>query len=412
VKRVAEDGYINGQAETSISMVVTFSRTPWTALQRPPYRRLLHPGTSLVTSHIDSKPDCINILLAALADPHSNSGGRWHTKLGLIRDVPSVKLKDDDVDRFHDIAFQPELPVVLRDIARSSPARINWFRGEHAGHKGPGPPTRTFTNHFRQFGDVPVTYEYLDLSGLTGRLLGRISRDSKMKPWWTLIQELRSGQYQQQNKANETESVAQSAFLRFQAPLQFLFDALDYNQEAIDAPFRNLYVAQQSLADLPQALREDVPPPNLVHAGRGDIYGSSLWLGLEPVYTPLHRDPNPNIFSQFLGSKHVRLLRPELGQEIYNEVQRRLGQSPDSGRIRGEEMLGGKEAPLLYEAMWASDARVGQLYEESELSRDGDLWEAEVGAGDGIFIPKGWWHTLIGRNGNGVLNASANWWFR
>jgi len=31
-------------------------------------------------------------------------------------------------------------------------------------------------------------------------------------------------------------------------------------------------------------------------------------------------------------------------------------------------------------------------------------------AGDGMFIPKGWWHSVKGV-GKGII-GSANWWFR
>ena len=45
-----------------------------------------------------------------------------------------------------------------------------------------------------------------------------------------------------------------------------------------------------------------------------------------------------------------------------------------------------------------------------------DCYEAIVGPGDGVFIPRGWWHAVIGFLDNNEHSksvvASANWWFR
>ncbi|KAG5216693.1 JmjC domain [Trichophyton interdigitale] len=90
--------------------------------------------------------------------------------------------------------------------------------------------------------------------------------------------------------------------------------------EAQDGP--RLYLAQCQLLDLPGSLREDFPTPSYVmQAGKGDIYDTNIWVGLAPTYTPLHRDPNPNLFVQLAGSKHVRLLAPDVGRGVF--AQRR-----------------------------------------------------------------------------------------
>lgn len=36
--------------------------------------------------------------------------------------------------------------------------------------------------------------------------------------------------------------------------------------------------------------------------------------------------------------------------------------------------------------------------------------ECQLGPGDGLFIPKGWWHSVKGV-GEG-MTGSVNWWFR
>jgi len=161
-----------------------------------------------------------------------------------------------------------------------------------------------------------------------------------------------------------------------------------------------LYIAQSSLTDLPEALRVDLTTPELVlRAGRGDIYNSSIWLGTEPTYTPLHRDPNPNLFCQLCSHKVARLLPPAQGDRLFFEVQARLRQQANS-RIRTTAMMEGKEREVLREAIWGGDTLAEGLY------------EAELGPGDALFIPKGWWHSVKSRESEGQLNGSVNWWFR
>ena len=137
----------------------------------------------------------------------------------------------------------------------------------------------------------------------------------------------------------------------------------------------------------------------MLQAGKGDIYDSSLWLGVAPTYTPLHRDPNPNLFVQLAGRKTVRLLAPDTGEGVYERVKRAVGgQGDGKGVIRGEEMMKGKEREVLEDLVWG----------KRDVGEDG--WEAVVEGGDGVFIPQGWWHSLKGP-GEGVT-GSVNWWFR
>jgi len=146
-------------------------------------------------------------------------------------------------------------------------------------------------------------------------------------------------------------------------------------------------------------MRDDLPTPEVVlKAGKGDVYDSSIWLGLAPTYTPLHRDPNPNLFVQSAGKKLVRLCRPETGRAIFAKVQEKIGGSA-SATMRGEEMMQGAEKRALEAEVWHDDT----------ASRSA-VWEAELESGDAIFIPKGWWHSIKGV-GDG-MTGSVNWWFR
>ncbi|KFY32734.1 hypothetical protein V495_08794 [Pseudogymnoascus sp. VKM F-4514 (FW-929)] len=185
-------------------------------------------------------------------------------------------------------------------------------------------------------------------------------------------------------------------FHSFHAPLELIIAASRQNNGSAQFGLPNLYIAQAQIADLPQQLRNDLPTPELVlKAGKGDVYDANIWIGTPPTFTPLHKDPNPNLFVQLLSSKKVRIFEPRKGQAIFAAVRRKIGASPTAA-LRGEEMMQGHERVELKEAVWDAANLEGH--------------EVTVRPGDALFIPKGWWHS-IKSEGDG-LNASANWWFR
>ena len=162
-----------------------------------------------------------------------------------------------------------------------------------------------------------------------------------------------------------------------------------------------LYLAQASFASLPKAMTDDLPTPEIVSkAGTGDIYDTNIWMGIPPTYTPLHRDPNPNLFVQLAGTKVVRILEPSAGDQVFGRVQHALARS-GSAAFRGDDMMKGRERKLLESAIW-DDA--------SQTDREPAGYGVYVEAGDCLFIPKGWWHSIKGV-GEGIT-ASVNWWFR
>ena len=115
-------------------------------------------------------------------------------------------------------------------------------------------------------------------------------------------------------------------------------------------------------------------------------------MGRPPTQTPLHRDPNPNIFVQLAGKKVVRLMSPERGAKLYHRVKGNAG----SATMRGEEMMIGEERSKLEEAVWG----LGEGYDDARGV------EAQLENGDGLYIPLGWWHAVNGI-GQGV-NASVS----
>ncbi|KAJ2901585.1 hypothetical protein MKZ38_001664 [Zalerion maritima] len=192
-------------------------------------------------------------------------------------------------------------------------------------------------------------------------------------------------------------------------------------------PDFTIYMAQVPIDDLPKELREDLPLPFMIsQAAVADIYGSSVWLGSEPTYTSLHRDPNPNYFLQLCGRKYIRLLHPDFGARVYKDVQMSLGSSGNA-RMRGNEMMTGPEKEALEAAMWGDWFDNGNTPSPSSEVLEIDtlpppalkqkltedvIWEAVVDPGDALFIPLGWWHSVRSSHADARLNGSANWWFR
>lgn len=339
-----------------------------------------------------------------------------------------MNLSTHDLDAFRKSAFLPERPFLIkadtgvdqhaakggRDVL---PAASRWFISETATAPA------TLSPYLAQFSMALFPYEIMcapRFSGSDGSgdaldsfcaWLDSSPGDGGLRPGLaSLVRHHRSS-----SAADEQKPAPEQRLLQLHAPLALLFEALRYNQEAAAEPLTQLYIAQASLADLPAALREDVPTPHLVRlAGRGDIYDTSLWLGIEPTYTPWHRDPNPNLFCQLGSGKTVRLSPPAAGEQIFRQVQAELARNAASAaatvhaRIRGEEMMQGLERRPLHDAVWTGTRATATSMPVVPAS----MQEAHVEPGDMLFIPKGWWHSVKSARADGRLNASVNWWFR
>lgn len=266
-------------------------------------------------------------------------------------------LEDAHVDTFRQQCFSPEQPGLLpRSQFHDLPALRNWLQS-------PSPSTATRLNDDYLRAHAADAFVPLELTEAT-----RTHTDGPG-----------SGQ----------RAIEPVSFQQFHAPLTLF---LDWMRMAETSPqSARLYLAQCQLMDLPPVLRDDFPTPQIVaQAGKGDVYDTNVWIGHPPTYTPLHRDPNPNLFVQLAGQKVVRLLAPAEGQALFSAVRRELGQrgGKEAAAFRGEEMMQGQERALLDEMVWGVSASAG--------SESGHRYEIQLGAGDGLFIPKGWWHSIKG----------------
>ena len=270
---------------------------------------------------------------------------------------PLCTLEDGSLETFREKAFIPSKPALLpKAYFIALPSIQKWFRPTQDGTGA------VALNHsyLSEFGDAIVPLEFTRLS---------------------------------------TSSQDEDSFQRAEVPF-YIF--LEWTKSASLETSERLYLAQASFANLPETLKGDLPTPEIVaESGKGDIYDTNIWMGIPPTYTPLHRDPNPNLFVQLAGHKIVRILPPEMGDKVFAQVQNALGRS-GSTAFRGEDMMRGEEKRLLEDKVWNDKA----VLDEAGVVG----YEAYVGRGDGIFIPRGWWHSVKGVGGG--ITGSVNWWFR
>ncbi|TGO48035.1 hypothetical protein BCON_0254g00070 [Botryotinia convoluta] len=319
-------------------------------------------------------------------------------KYHSLPSVQTINSSFDDVnlDEFRQEAFIPMKPIFMKSVedkASTSSGReksidvvAKWFKHVPSSQFAKVlPPTEISTllpsQYLHSFADTVLPYELtVDSDALRKRL------ERLMQP---------SNQYHMMFSEQLRQSLepydSKKSFYNFYAPFSLFLSA---THPACSLP---LYIAQAQIADLPTELQRDLPTPKLVkEAGKGDVYDANIWMGISTSYTPLHKDPNPNLFIQLVSKKRVRLFPPAVGVGIYHNVQQSIGASGIAS-MRGEEMMEGPERSLLEDHVWG----------EKVIDQG---FEVEVGPGDALFIPKGWWHSI--RSSESGINASVNWWFR
>lgn len=292
--------------------------------------------------------------------------GRSYTSAHAFKPVPL--LPSPGLNTFRDQAFHAEVPALLpRHHFADTPAIRKWFITSPDGDR------RLSLNrsYLARFGSTTVPLEITH-----GEQFTRL--EQSLSFFLECVHASTSSFQPRPNRYFSAYTPGARAVKRKNEMSNNFFSA-----STLTAPTARVYLAQVPIPDLPQGMRDDVPTPTLVlEAGKGDVYESSIWLGDAPTYTPLHRDPNPNLFVQLAGRKVVRLFPPQVGKSIFAKVQESIGGSA-SATIRGEEMMQGLEKKALADEVWGDGSHCAG-------------WQAELDAGDGLFIPKGWWHSVKG----------------
>jgi hypothetical protein len=143
-------------------------------------------------------------------------------------------------------------------------------------------------------------------------------------------------------------------------------------------------MAQFPLFEKIPELRKDILTDRVNRIlAEGEVYSTSTWIGKQSL-TPLHHDPRAltNLFVQVCGRKEIRMFPPETPRTLL-----KLGEGT-AGNTSSVDV-------------W-NDENIGE-----ELQ--GGL-EGIAEAGDGLIIPREWWHSL--RSTQEELCISVNWWFK
>ncbi|KAL7622214.1 hypothetical protein AAE478_007717 [Parahypoxylon ruwenzoriense] len=321
------------------------------------------------------------------------------------------------VDTFRETALIPENPLLLRGF-HNLPAMHKWFQYSADNLNV------EFTPYMEEHEDIILPYEFT--LPLQYRKVAPASQEQVLLDflaWLEKSSKYRDSQvpvsintlidtYKAFKKSRLRHALPKSSggydnepshFLQLDAPLGLITSARQFNMERGNSSdcMKKLYIAQSNFSNLPEPLSQDLPTPDVVLAGKGDIYDTSIWIGLQPTFTPLHRDPNPNLFCQLAGSKKVRLTAPKAGDALYRLIRKKLGIYRHK-QLRGPEMMSGPEFELLHAAVWGEESDHGDV----------QIDEVSLNPGDALFIPLGWWHSVASTGEDGKLNASANWWFR
>jgi lysine-specific demethylase 8 len=151
---------------------------------------------------------------------------------------------------------------------------------------------------------------------------------------------------------------------------------------ALQAGARDRYM-MAPLSELPAELRGDAPPPAYLSGTR--VQNAKLWIGASGTVSSMHRDLADNLHAQVAGRKRFTLVAPRQSACIYPNSF--FDGVPNGCRVDVEHPDYGRFPRL----------------------REAELFVADLGPGDVIYIPRGWWHHVR------TLDASISvnfWWAR
>lgn len=149
------------------------------------------------------------------------------------------------------------------------------------------------------------------------------------------------------------------------------------------------YLAQHELLEQCPQLRADVEVPKPWAKHLGQPTRVNAWLGTHGTVTPCHWDSYDNCLAQVQGTKQVVLLAPDMAPYLCVEKpSAATGGTSAQGNIARVDV----EAPDL---------------EKFPAFAKATRHLAELGPGDALFIPSGWWHQVRALS----PSFSVNFWF-
>ncbi|CAM9183532.1 unnamed protein product, partial [Sphacelaria rigidula] len=116
-----------------------------------------------------------------------------------------------------------------------------------------------------------------------------------------------------------------------------------------------------------------------------DLLQINLWLGAMATTTNMHYDANHNLLFVLKGRKRIALLPPNMTGNV--EAMPVFSESANHSRLDVEE--------------------AGELLSSEDAVNRGAVF-AEIGEGEGLFIPEGWWHQITSAPGTVAVNV----WFK
>ncbi len=136
-----------------------------------------------------------------------------------------------------------------------------------------------------------------------------------------------------------------------------------------------------ALSALPESLRADVPPPAYLRGTT--LQNAKLWIGPAGIVSSLHRDLADNLHAQVSGRKRFTLVAPRQSACVYPNSL--FDGVPNGCRVDVEH----------------------PDYDRFPRLRDAEMLVADLGPGDVVYIPRGWWHHVRSLE----PSISVNFWW-
>lgn len=144
-----------------------------------------------------------------------------------------------------------------------------------------------------------------------------------------------------------------------------------------------IYLAQQELVEIPTLIDDILVPQMCQVTGYKRVYKTNIWLGGKAgTISPCHYDPYDNILVQISGEKEIILFNPSQSDLLY----------PALGTMQKNTSNVNIQSPD---------------YTLHPLAKNLRGYRIHLRAGDGLYIPKKWWHFVSSAG----LSCSVNYWW-